>query len=111
MMHPPVSDHPLFSEKKLTFWKISKISPSHFHPPKFLTFFFLATNFGFPPIFPALVHFPPDSRKFIISPLLFKISPLFSKKFNSVVHALHVFRFPPTCILTMMHVCITQCTH
>src|SRR6218665_184587 len=94
MMHPPVSDHPLFSEKKLTFWKISKISPSHFHPPKFLTFFFLATNFGFPPIFPALVHFPPDSRKFIIFPYFSKFPPCFPKN-STALYMLYVyFVFP-----------------
>src|SRR6218665_1111638 len=64
MMHfPPVSDFPLFSRIFLTFWKISEILPfsykiSHFHPPKFLTTFFLFIHHKFL-ISPFFTAFPP----------------------------------------------------
>jgi len=78
---------PYFRQIFFTFCKISKSLPfpekiSHFHPPKFLTTFFFSHRpqiLDFPPIFPVLVHSPSDSRKFIISPLLFKIPPCFPK--------------------------------
>jgi len=41
-------------------------------------FFLFFQNFRIPPVLPVLLHFPPDSRKFII-PLLFKIPPCFRK--------------------------------
>src|SRR6218665_314472 len=96
MMHfPPFSDFPLiFLKIFLTFWKISKMlhfpeKISHFHQPKFLTTFSSTTNFGFPPIFPVLIHFPSDSRKFVISPNFSKFPPVF-KKLNSFLHTLRV---------------------
>src|SRR6218665_727757 len=62
----------------------------------------------FPPFFPVLVvHFPPVSRKLLFPPTLKNVPPLF-EKFICFLHTLCVFRFPPT--LTMMHLCITQCT-
>src|SRR6218665_3686441 len=116
MMHFPLFQiYPLFSTNFFTFWKISKILPfperiSHFHPPKFLTTFFFSHRpqiSDFPHILPVLVHFPTDSRKFIIPPT-FQNFPLVFNKFNSFLHTLRGF-FPPT--LTMMHLCITQCTY
>src|SRR6218665_1917558 len=83
MMHfPPVSDFPPVFEIFWTFWKISEMLPftdkiSYFHPPKFLTTFFLFINQKFR-IFPLFDYIPPDSRKFLI-PLLLKISPRFRK--------------------------------
>src|SRR6218665_1536825 len=66
MMHftPCFRFPPLFSKNCLTFWKISKMLPfpdkiSYFHPPKFLTTFFLVID-----------------HKFRISPLFYYISPL-----------------------------------
>src|SRR6218665_2582378 len=50
---------------------------------------------------------PSDSRKFIIPPYFSKSPPVF-EKFNSFLHTLRVISPPPT--LTMMHLCITQCT-
>src|SRR6218665_2650949 len=87
MMHfPPVSDFPLFSKFFYTFLKISKILSfpqkiSHIHRPKFLTTFLLVIDhtFRISPLFFLFQHISPDSRKFIISSLLFKISPLFYK--------------------------------
>ena len=90
---PSVSDFPLFSTNFKTLWKISKMLPFpektyDFHTPKFL-------------IFHILVHFPlfRENRYF---------PPVF-EKFTCFLHALCVFRFHPT--LTMMHLCITQCTY
>ena len=49
---------------------------------------------NFPPIFHVLVHVPPVSQKIIISPLLSKIPPLFSKNVPAF-HMLYVyFVFP-----------------
>src|SRR6218665_1066803 len=116
MMHSPsISDFPLFSINFLTFWKNFKnITFSRqnfpFSSAKISDDFFFSHRpqiSDFPPIFPVLVHFPPDSQKFIISPLLFKISPLFSK--NSTTFDILYVYFSPT--LTMMHLCITQCTY
>ena len=93
--------------------KFQKFYPekiSRFHPPKFLTTFFSHRPqiSDFPPILPVLVHFPSDSRKFLISPPTFHNFPPVFQKFNSFLHTLRLF-FPPT--LTMMHLCITQCTY
>ena len=43
------------------------------------------------------------------SPPYFDKFPPVLEKFTCFLHALCVFRFPPT--LTMMHLCITQCTY
>ena len=105
-VHPPwcifpsVSDSPLFSKKFPTVENFQNFNLSFsrkildFHPPKFLMTFFLVID-----------------HKFCNSPLfsLFQyISPLFRK-----IHLLFTYfmciSFPPT--LTMMHLCITQCTY
>ena len=44
----------------------------------------------------------------IVFPYFWKI-PLDFVRFTCFLHTLRVFRFPPT--LTMMHLCITQCTY
>src|SRR6218665_626971 len=113
MMHfPPVLDFPSyfrkfcyflenftnfpFSRKKFQF-SSDKISDDLV----FLVFFSHRPQISDFPLFcPVLQHFPPDSRKFIISPLFPKNSTAF--------YILYVC-FPPT--LTMMHLCITQCTY
>src|SRR6218665_1624185 len=89
MMHsPPVSDFPLISKNFQTLLNIFTILP-------------------FPDIFPVSVH-PPVSRK-LLFPYFEKFSPLFYKNSLAFLYTLFVFRFPPT--LTMMHLCITQCTY
>src|SRR6218665_86173 len=103
MMHfPPVSDSPpLFWKQFVTFWKIFKILPfpeqiSHFHPPKFLTTFFLVIDhkFWISPLFCLFYKIsPPDSRKFIISPPVFQNFPSVFQKFYSLLRTLRVF--PP----------------
>src|SRR6218665_2041041 len=93
MMHfPSVSDFPpIFEKNFLTFLRL---------------FLVIDHKFRIPPILPVLEHFPSDSRKFLISPC-FQNFPSVFKKFNSSLHTLRVI--PPT--LTMMHLCITQCTY
>src|SRR6218665_1571998 len=94
MMHfPPVSDFPLFSKNFWTFWKISQIFPfpekiSHFHPPKFRP-----QISDFPPYFACFTTFPPDSRKFLISPLFKKFSPCFQKN-STAFYILYVYFSP-----------------
>src|SRR6218665_2959367 len=115
MMHfPPVSNFPLFLKNFRTFEKIVTILPFpetflDFHPPKFLMTFFLVIDhkFRLPPIFAVSVHFPSVSRKLFFPPYFYKF-PLVLGKFTCFLHTLRVF-FPPT--LTMMHLCITQCTY
>src|SRR6218665_3791187 len=110
MMHfPPVSNFPLFSTNFQTLWKIFKILPFpenflDFHPPKFLM-----TFLEFPPIFLVSVHFPSVSRKLLFCPPTMKNFPPVFEKFTCFLHTLCVFLFPPT--LTMMRLCITQCTY
>src|SRR6218665_1728633 len=102
MMHFPLFQiSPLFSKKFLTFWKISESLPfpdkiSYFHPPKFLTTFFRIST----PVLPVLLHFPSDSRKFIIPPYFSKFPPCFRKIQQLFTYFTCNF-FPPT--LTMMH--------
>ena len=117
MMHfPPVSDFPLFSKNCKVLWKISKIVPfppekmSDFHPQKFLMTFFLVIDhkiLNFPPILPVLVHFPPDWRKLLFPPYFHKFPPCF-RKIHQLFTYFCVF-FPVA--LTVMHLCITQCTY
>ena len=59
--------------------------------------------------FPCFSTFPLCFAKIIISPLLWQIYPPVLEKFTCCLHTLCVFRFPPS--LTMMHLCITQCTY
>src|SRR6218665_3872572 len=77
----------------------------------FLRFFLKlsTTNFEFPPYFPCFSTFPPCFAKIIISPPTLTNFPPVLDKFSCFFHTLLVFCFPPT--LTMMHLCITQCTH
>ena len=112
MMHfPPFSDFPpilvdnfqkfTFSRKSFRF-SSAKISDD---------LFFLSStkNFEFPPYFPCFSTFPPCFTKINFFPYFDKFLPLFSK--NSPAFYIHYvyFVFPPT--LTMMHLCISQCTY
>src|SRR6218665_2587636 len=58
-----------------------------------------------PPIFPVSVHFP---TKIIISPYFEKFPPV-SERFTCFFTCFMCISFSPT--LTMMHLCITQCTY
>jgi len=77
-----------------------------FHPPKFLNFWWLFLSHRLQilnsPYFSCFTIFPPYFGKIIIPPPVFR-------KFTSFLHTSCVFRFPPA--LTMMHLCITQCTY
>src|SRR6218665_252193 len=109
MMHfPPFQISSLFSKNFQTLWRIFQILPFpekffHFHPPKFLM-----TFSNFPPILPVSVHFSPVSRKLLFPPFFEQFPPVFQK-----IHLLFTYfmciSFPPT--LTMMQLCITQCTY
>src|SRR6218665_2336308 len=63
---------------------------------------------NFPPILPVLVHFPPDWRKLLFPPCFHKFPPCFRKIHQFFTYFVCIFP-PPT--LTMMHLCITQCTY
>src|SRR6218665_4208562 len=63
--------------------------------------------FRFPPYFPCFSTFPPVSRKLFFPPTLTN-SPLFYTN-SPAFYILYVYFSPPT--LTMMHLCITQCTY
>src|SRR6218665_866857 len=76
-----------------------------FHPPKFLMTFYY--KFSIPPIFPVSLHFPPISQKLLFP--YFKKCSLCFRKMYVFLHTLYVFRIPP--ILTLMHLCIIQCTY
>ena len=83
---------------------------SDFHPPKFLMTFSLiiARKFRISPLFSLFRYISPCFAKIIISPYFEKSPPPFSKNSPAFLHTLCVF-FSPT--LTMMHLCITQCTY
>ena len=112
---PPCFRFPLFPKKFLTRWEMSTILPfpekfSDFHPPKFLMTFSLVIDhkFRISPSFPCFCTFLPLFHQNYYSLPTFTNSPCFWK--------IHVFftcflciSFPPT--LTMMHLCITQCTY
>jgi len=73
---------------------------------------FLVINhkFRISPLFFAIsIHFRPYFAKIILSPILFKISLPVFPKFTCFWHTL-CFSFPPPA-LTMLHLCITQCTY
>src|SRR6218665_2884491 len=63
---------------------------------------------NFPPISPVSVHFPTVSRK-LLFPTTLKNPPPVLEKFTCFLHTSCGIRFTPT--LTMMHLCITQCTY
>ena len=107
---PPISDFPPFQKNFRTFWI-------------FLQFYlfptFIGQNFWWPffshrpqisnfPLFSLFQYISPCFAKIILSPLLLQISTLFFANFTCFLHTLRVFS-PPA--LTMMHLCITQCTY
>ena len=111
---PPVSDFPLcflkilrFFVKFLTFYLFPKKFPIFIRQNFWWPFFLVITNFEFPPYFASFSTFPPGFAKIIISPYFHKCTPCFRK-----IHQLFtnfVCISPHT--LTMMHLCITQCTY
>jgi len=94
-----------------------QFSKFYFFPKNFSIFIrqnfwwsFLAIDHKFrisPPTFPVSVHFP--FAKIIICPFFNKFVPLFSKN-SPAFYILYVY-FVSSPTLTMMHLCITQCTY
>src|SRR6218665_3612413 len=115
MMHfPSVSNFPHIFEKisvehfqNFTFSrKISRI----FSSAKISDDLFLVIDhkFRISPLLSLFQYiFPPVSQKLLFPPSFDKFPSVF-EKFTCFLHTLCVFRFPPT--LTMMHLCMTQCT-
>ena len=104
---------PYFRKTSQTPWKIFPILPFpekflDFHPPKFLMTVFLVIDYKcwISPYFPVSLYFPLFRENYYFLPTF---TPLFSGNVRVFLHTLCVFRFPPT--LTMMHLCITQCTY
>ena len=105
----------LFSKKFQTLWKSFYILPFpekllDFHPPKFLMTVFLVIDhtFRISPYFPCFSTFPPCFPKMLFSPYFYKF-PLCFRQIHLLFTYLLCILFPPT--LTMMHLCITQCTY
>src|SRR6218665_2851000 len=116
MMHfPPVSDFPPISEKFSDFLKnlknftfsrkISSLSSAKISDDFFLV---IDHKFLISPLFSLFRCISPLFRENYSFPLLLQISPPVLGKFTCFLHTLRVF-FPST--LTMMHLCITQCTY
>src|SRR6218665_465422 len=112
MMHFPhcFRFSPQFRKNFRTFLKFLTILPFlDFHPPKFLTTFFLFIDqkFRISPLFSLFQYIFPQYRENYSFPLLLQIPPGFRQ-----IHLLFTYftcTFAPT--LTMMHLCITQCTY
>ena len=113
---PPCFRFPLCFRN--VFWLSGKFLKSYLFPTKFPIF--ICQNFwrrpffshqpqisNFPPISPVWLHFPPDSQKFLIPPT-FQNFPLCFRKIQQLFTYFTCIS-PPT--LTMMHLCITQCTY
>ena len=81
-----------------------------FHPTKFLMTFFShrpqISNF---PLFSLFQYISSLFRENYYFPPTFKNVPPVFEILTCFLHTFCVFRFPPT--LTMMHLCITQCTY
>src|SRR6218665_2509172 len=75
-----------------------------FHPPKFLMTFF----FQIPPISLFLYISPLFRENYSFPPPLTNLPPVLDK-FTCFLYTLRAFHFPLA--LTMMHLCITQCTY
>jgi len=94
---PPVSDFPPISEK------ISIFICQHFWWPSLV----IDYKFWISPLFSMFQYISPLFRVNYYCPLLFQISPCFRKIY--VFFVLCVFVSPLS--LTVMHLCITQCTY
>src|SRR6218665_1994866 len=78
-----------------------------FDQPQF--FLVIDHKFQISPLFSLFQYISPLFREnYSFPPTLTNFPPLLDK-FTCFLHTLRVFRFPPT--LTMMHLCITQCTY
>ena len=105
---------PLFSKNYQSLCKIFKILSFpekflDFHPTKFLMTFFShwPQISNSPPIFPVSVHFPLSRENYYFP--YFEKFPLCFRKIHLLFTYFMCISFPPT--LTMMLLCITQCTY
>ena len=114
MHFPRVSDSSILekisdSETFSKFFLSPKIS--RFSSAKISDYFFLSstTNFEFPLYFPCFIQYISSCfAKIIITPYFEKF-PLCFRKIHLLFTYFMCISFPPT--LTMMHLCITQCTY
>src|SRR6218665_1621006 len=114
MMHFPPSFQifPLFSKNFQTLENFTYSRKfSRFSSAKISDDLFLVIGHKFrisPSIFLGSVHFPPVHENCYFRSTLKNFPPVL-EKFTCFLHTLCVFRFPPS--LTMMHLCIIQCTY
>ena len=114
-MHFPLFQiSPLFSENFQTLSKIFKIVPFpekflDFHLPKFLmNFLVIDHKFRISPYFPCFSTFPLYRENYYFPPTFKNVPPVL--KNSPAFYMLYVY-FVSHPTLTMMHSCITQCTH
>src|SRR6218665_109078 len=80
-----------------------------FHPPQFMIIFLVIDHkFRISPYFPCFSTFPPCFAKIIISPYFEKFPSCCRKVHLLFTYFMSISSPPP---LTMMHLCITQCTY
>ena len=111
MMHsPPIFEQFSHSVKNFLNFTFSQ-KMSWFSSAKISDDLFLVINhkFQISPYFPCFSTFSLYFAKIYYFPLLSQISPLFSKNSPAFYILSVYFVSPPT--LTMMHLCITQCTY
>ena len=121
-VHPPWYHDAFPPVLERNFWLCGKFSQFYLFPKNCSIFirqnfwrpFFLLVidhKFRFPPyfwIFPLFSLFPPVSEKLLFSLPTFTNSPSCFRKIHVFFTCFTCISFPPT--LTMMHLCITQCT-
>ena len=111
--------HPLWGNAafQINFLNSSKNFPFLPFPKKFPIF--IRQNFWWPlfshrlqiwnvPLFSLFQYISPISEKLLFARIPLQISPWF-RNIYAFLHTFSVLRFPPT--LTLMHLCITQCTY
>jgi len=96
MYFPPISDFPLFSEYFI-------------HPQKFLVTYLVIDSefFNFLPIFAKSYISPYFGKNYYCPPFIDFL--LHFVQFTCLLPTFRAFRFPYS--LTMMHLCIIQCTY
>src|SRR6218665_1543020 len=83
--------------------------PSCFRKLSYDLFLVIHHKFRISPLFSLFQYISPLFREFFYFPPTLTNFPSVFEKFTCFLHTLCVFCFPPT--LTMIHVCITQCTY
>jgi len=113
MMHFPLFQmSPCFPQKFQTQWKIFPILP---FPRKNFRFSSAKISddhrqqiWNFPPTFVTSIQFPLFRENYCFTPYFQNVPPVFVK-FTCFFTYFVYFSFPPS--LTMMHLCITECTY